>query len=174
MNVRSLKRGVAVWVLVLGGPAHALHAQGSIVQVGDRVRVTGSDTGTAVVGTIIRQSADSLWLAAASGDTLPLAPTSARLERSQGMHGHALTGALIGGAVGTAATLFFLSQFCGGDTLCDGDEQVRAAAVFALPALAAGTIIGALTKSERWEPVVLVGGLAPGSPQLRLGLNLRW
>jgi hypothetical protein len=76
---------------------------------------------------------------------------------------------LVGAGVGAAITVLFLSGFCGGDTLCDGDEQVRAAAIFGIPSIAIGAGIGALIRTERWERVAITPSR---SPTLYLGLRV--
>ena len=60
-------------------------------------------------------------------------------------HPHPLTGLLIGSAVGLAATGLFLAAFCGDpDTECGADEYGRALVIIAVPAAAAGALIGSL------------------------------
>ena len=60
-------------------------------------------------------------------------------------HSHTLTGLLIGSAVGLAATSLFLAAFCGdADTECGADEYGRALLIIAVPAAAAGALIGSL------------------------------
>jgi hypothetical protein len=60
-------------------------------------------------------------------------------------HSHTLTGLLIGSALGLAATGLFLAGFCGDpDTECGADEYGRAILIIAVPAAAAGALIGSL------------------------------
>jgi hypothetical protein len=60
-------------------------------------------------------------------------------------HSHTFTGLLIGSAVGLAATGVFLAAFCGDpDTACGADEYGRALVIIAVPAAAAGALIGSL------------------------------
>jgi hypothetical protein len=60
-------------------------------------------------------------------------------------HSHTFTGLLIGSAVGLAATGLFLAAFCGdADTECGADEYGRAFVIIAVPAAAAGALIGSL------------------------------
>jgi hypothetical protein len=140
---------------------------------GDRIRATpGAKFGDLVIGQFVRSTPDSIWLrpqelrqpiALALGHGL-------RIDRSLGRHSRVGTGALVGAGVGAAVTVLFLSGFCGGDNLCDGDEQVRAAAIFGLPSIAVGAGIGALIKTERWTPVARVtaaGGFG-------IGVMVRW
>ncbi len=60
-------------------------------------------------------------------------------------HSHTFTGLLIGSAVGLASTGLFLAAFCGDpDTECGADEYGRALVIIAVPAAAAGALIGSL------------------------------
>jgi hypothetical protein len=145
----------AVVIGVLLGLAAPLAAQEAGVTPGARLRVTLAPGADRVTGTLQRLTRDSLWLLA-DGDgerALPLAPgTTVELGR-RGTR--ALSGALVGLAVGTALTVGFLSQFCGGDNLCDGDEEVRAAVILGLPPVVLGVGIGALIRTERWMPIAV-------------------
>jgi hypothetical protein len=76
----------------------------------------------------------------------PLVPAAAEPETRT----HTLTGLLIGGLVGAAATTVFLVAFCGDpDTRCEADEVGRAALIIAVPAAAAGALIGSLIRTRR-------------------------
>lgn len=169
---QKLIRRTCIGVVALGlGSAGLASAQ----TPGDRVRVTMRAGETPLAGSFVRASADSVWIALPGrGDPVPvvLGP-GVRYERSLGRRSHALTGALVGAGVGAGLTLWFLNGFCDDpDTLCDGDEQLFAAAVFGLPSLAVGLGVGALIKSERWTPVVrAASGSGAG---LRLGVAVRW
>jgi hypothetical protein len=146
-------------VVMLIGPA-SLSAQD--LAPGSRVRVSVPGR-SPLLGTLVRMSGDSVWVRGAAGvESRPLTRTPpAVLEVSRGSRSHTLTGALVGLAVGTLVTVGFLAAFCSDrDTLCDGDEQVRAAALLGLPAVAVGTGIGALVRSERWEVAPFQLGLS--------------
>jgi hypothetical protein len=66
---------------------------------------------------------------------------------------HTLTGLLIGGLVGAAATTVFLIGFCGDpDTACQGDEVGRAILIIGVPCAAAGALIGTLIRTEEAPP----------------------
>ena len=106
---------------------------------------------------------------AREGQSIPiaLALSSVRdLEVSEGQKSRGLMGAGIGLLVGAGATAWFLSQFCGGDTVCNGDEQVRAFVIIGLPVVAIGTVVGLLTRVERWKTV-------PLGPELSMRLEQR-
>ena len=149
--------------------------QGQAAEPGERVRIIRpGNTNPLLIGTTTRSTPDTLWLTL-EGQAQPTAvPLGAaiRLERSLGRHSHTLAGALVGASVGAAITLLFLSAFCGGDTLCDGDEQVRAAAIFGLPSIALGAGIGAMIRTERWEPIS--SAVPSRTPTLQLGLRVAW
>lgn len=171
-HLASLASAGALGALLLGLPCPG---QAQDLAPGDRVRVTsrGSVT-TPLVGTFLRATSDSLWLTP-QGQAQPTGVAFAagiRLERSLGRRSHTITGALVGAGVGAGITLLFLSGFCGGDTVCDGDEQVRAAAVLGLPCVGLGAGLGALIRTERWAPLP-VGGPSP-SPILQVGLHVGW
>ncbi len=141
---------------------------------GDRIRVVPASGGAPIAGDFVRHSADSVWLQPSRrGKTISVGLGSGvRLDRSVGSRSHAGLGALVGAGVGAAVTIFFLSRFCGGDTLCDGDEQVRAAAIFGLPSVALGAGIGALIRTERWTPVP--AGSLGFRPGLQFGVQFGW
>jgi hypothetical protein len=62
---------------------------------------------------------------------------------------HAITGLLIGSAIGAVATTVFLIGFCGdADTACGSDEVGRATVVIAVPCAAAGALVGWLIRTD--------------------------
>ncbi len=173
-----MSRRLGGLLLALAGVLPAgLTAQNPPVRPGDRVRVT-RPARSPLLGRVERLTRDSLWIAREPGG--PAVGISLgerlRLERSLGRKGHALQGALVGAGTGVVATLLFLEGFCGGDNLCDGDEEVTAAAIFVSPATLAGALIGSLVRSERWSFVPVVALTPPGGPAapaaLRLGFRL--
>lgn len=171
-------RSLAVPLLALGlcgGPA--LRAQQAALPTPARVRVTASPLGTApVIATVTARHADSLVLSipARGPVTLPLAAVQ-RLDISRGTRAKTLTGAAVGFAAGTVATALFLAAFCHDpDTLCESDEYLRAFAIIALPPTAAGAIVGALVRVERWERVAPERFVRAGSgpPRFELGVRI--
>jgi hypothetical protein len=63
---------------------------------------------------------------------------------------HALTGLLIGGAVGVVAAGVFLAIFCSdADTQCGADEVGRAVVIIAVPPAVVGAVIGSLIRTKR-------------------------
>lgn len=101
-----------------------------------------------------------------------------RLDRSEGIHGHAARGAVIGAAGGLAFTIFFLSQFCDPyDSPCQGDEYVKAATIFTIPPALVGAAIGALVRTERWRRVDLSRvsvAVRPTARGMGVGLGVRF
>lgn len=166
----TLARGV-IWLLLCAAQLGSAQS----LEPGDRVRVIrqGVDR-TALIGQFVRSTPDSVWFRPlGQAETVGIELGSGiRLDQSLGRRSRAGTGALIGAGVGAAVTILFLSGFCGGDTLCDGDEQLRAAAIFGLPGLALGAGIGALIRAERWAPVSPV--TLRSAPRLQLGIQLGW
>lgn len=165
-------RAACLGVLLLAGFPRAGTAQS--LRPGERIRVVRREPpGTTIVGRFLRSSGDSLWLETPGRSEVVVAlGPGARLDRSQGTRSRAGLGALIGAGVGAATTVTFLTAFCGGDNRCDGDEQVRAVAIFGLPAVALGAGIGALVRVERWVPVA--PWLGKAEARLQLGLRVAW
>ena len=162
-------------VVLLGLLAPPLASQNPPLVPGSRLRVSRPQQ-LALVGTAVRWTPDSLWIAL-PGQTLPTAVPllGNKFEVSRGRRSRVVPGALIGLAVGAAVTTGFLAGFCGGDTLCDGDEQVRAAAIFGLPSVALGAGIGLLVRRESWKAVdSSTFERGPGSGRLMVGATLRW
>src|ERR1041384_3052642 len=156
----DLRRPLAALVLAaMAAPAQAQSSSAQSVQPGDRIRVTRGD-----------RLGDPLIRRLRAPVSMPLGP-GVRLDRSLGRKSHIVTGALVGAGVGAAATAFFLSVFCGGDTVCDGDEQLRAAAIIGLPCLAVGAGIGAMITVERSAP--LPSGVEAAA-RIRVGVQVDW
>jgi hypothetical protein len=97
------------------------------------------------------------------------------VELSLGEKSKVVTGAAIGFGVGATASLLFLAGFCGGDTVCGGDEWLRAFAIIALPPTLVGAGIGLLIRTERWREVELAPQAALRrlrAPRWQVGLSL--
>jgi hypothetical protein len=173
--VRLTRPFLQLWIpALLASPSADLLAQAAPPPIGARVRVTAPPLSRdPIVGRLVRVEHDTLWIDTGSGRPVTAIPGAAslRLEQSRGRRSYALVGGLIGAGVGAGLTLLFLDGFCGGDNLCDGDEEVRAALVFGVPAAAAGTLVGALIHRERWEVVPVV--MAPDRRAPAFGLRLR-
>lgn len=140
-------------------PRTPVHAQGSTVQPGTRVRVQppcgATDTGRpcrTVVGRLLAPTGDSLLIEDAHGVTRKIdLATGSRVERSVGYRRHTLLGLGLGSLVGLGAGALLYS----GCTTGGEDDWLCGFYYFAtVPAGAAlGTVVGALTRTERWEAV---------------------
>lgn len=136
-----------------------VHAQGSAVAPGTRVRVqprcTGTDAGRpcrAVVGRLLAPIGDGLLVEDAHGVTrrIDLA-TGSRVERSAGYRRHTLLGLGLGSLVGLGAGALLYS---GCTTGGEDDGFCGFYYLATVPGGAAlGTVVGALTRTERWEAV---------------------
>lgn len=151
-------------LLALLLPRAPLHSQGSAVQPGSRVRVQPSCAATdaerpcrPVVGRLLPPTGDGLpgdqlLIEDADGVTRRIdLPTGSRLERSAGYRRHTLLGLGLGSLVGLGMGAVLVSGCRRGgsdDELCGLDY------LYTVPAGAAlGTLVGALTRTERWEAV---------------------
>jgi len=165
--------------LLLAAPGTLTAQQADDLIPGARVRVTvPRDSRDPYVGTLDRLSSDSLTLRIESRApvlTLPLTRVR-RIEVSAGETSKVVTGGAIGFGVGATASLLFLAGFCSDpDTLCGGDEWLRAFAFIALPSTLVGAGIGLLIRTERWREVELAPPAALHSlraPRWHIGLSL--
>ncbi len=129
------------------------------VDSGSRIRITvNKPSKHFFIGTLVSADADSLRFADSSGvSAIPIASVD-RLERSRGRRSNAGRGALIGGLIGAGAGLVLglAASAEEGGWYEVGAEDVAVATVF-LGAIAGsvGALIGAASKGERWEPVIL-------------------
>lgn len=157
--------------------AEALVAQSPRDLTGATVRLR-SPHQAPLVGTVLAQRVDSIVIRARGGaDRTVALATFTRVDSLLPGGNHAVKGAAIGGGLGVLAAIGFLSGFCGGDNLCDGDEEVRAFAIFALPPAALGALIGAAIKRERWAPIgagLRSVTIQPTPGGVAVGLWLRW
>ncbi len=156
----------------------ALRAQGGDpLPIPARVRVLAPPlVRVPVVATITARRPDSLLLDIPAQGPLSIPLVSVqRVEISRGKRANTATGALVGLLVGGAATAAFLAGFCGGDTLCETDEVVRAFAIIAAPPTLVGALIGSAVRTEHWERVSpdRFGLTSAHPPELRLGLRVR-
>jgi hypothetical protein len=84
-----------------------------------------------------------------SPGSVHLAPVSHAVANSE-TRSHTLTGLLIGGLVGAAATGLFLAAFCSdADTQCGADEVGRAVLIIAVPPAVVGAVVGSLIRTKR-------------------------
>ncbi len=159
---------ILVAILAFVPLASATAQEAPPVKVGDRVRVTAPDLGLyKQAGRLEALRADTLVVAVADSTmTFPVASVT-RLELSRGQKSHGLAGALIGGLVGAAsgAILGYADGddppcresgwfACWGETRLTAKEKARAGAiVLGIVGVVVGRIVGANTKTDKWEEV---------------------
>lgn len=157
-----LTRTTAIGALVLCGPlypdvSHAASEQDEGIAPGTRIRLSASQLGAEpLVGTLLEIGPETLSLELPGGGGPQTIPRSAvtRLEVSRGRKSQAGRGALVGLAVGGAATM--LLTF--GDYSSDvhGDLNLLAiGAGLAAGGAAIGGLIGWARKAEQWEAATL-------------------
>lgn len=171
------RRAALVVALLLAAPGALEGQRPEELAPGSRVRVTAPRYfAEPYVGSLVRLTSDSITLHPESGGsalTLSLARVHS-LELSAGEKSKVVTGAAVGFGLGATASLLFLAGFCGGDTVCGGDEWLRAFAVIALPPTLVGAAIGLMIRTEQWR-VVQHPARAPQpfhTPRWQLGLSL--
>lgn len=174
----------ALLALLLGGTAwsQVLAQKPTLVQPGQRVRVHSALARTPeLIGGVQAIGPDTLVVryveggGASAATAIPLAYIS-QLEVSRGQHSRWLRGLVIGLAAG-ATTGVILGATSEGDWLFSkSDLALMGAVVMAPVGGAVGLVVGALTKSERWETVPVprpVKGVTLGpKPRAALGLRL--
>lgn len=146
-----------------------LHAQDSTLAPGTRVRVlsscdtTAAHTGCDVVkGRLLSRSGNSLLIQGADGveHRVEVSP-GVRIQQSTGYRRHTLLGLEIGSAVGLVTGAVLLADCTRGD---EDDALCGPRLVVPVPVGAVlGTLVGALSRSERWEEV----------PEPRASLQIR-
>lgn len=154
MSLRTILPLIAALSLTL-----PLQAQDSMLAPGTRVRVlpacdtTPAQAGCGVIkGQLLSRTGSELLIQDADGakHRVTFAP-GVRLQQSAGYRRHTLLGLGIGSAVGLATGAVLLADCTTGgedDALC-GPRLVVPVPLGA----AVGALIGALSRSERWEPV---------------------
>lgn len=154
MPLRSILPVVAALSLAL-----PLHAQDSTLSPGTRVRALsacdtiGVRTGCDVVkGRLVSRTGSELLIRDANGAEHRVSLSAGvQIQQSAGYRRHTLLGLGIGSAVGLATGAVLLADCTTGgedDALC-GPRLIVPVPVGA----AVGTLIGALSRSERWETV---------------------
>ncbi len=134
--------------LITSVAAPGARGEDADLAVGARVRIRTVEPGPARIGALVAQSADQLTVRLEDGE----APAAFRridvrmVEVSQGTRRHTLKG-LLAGALVWGAIAGGMAAF---DTL---DESGVGEPAFVGGLLAAGAGIGALVKTERWQPV---------------------
>lgn len=164
-----------LFLAVLAVVFFASHADAQPLPLGARARVLRTGQWP-LIGRVVDTSATGFVLDSASegGSRVFLRYDQVQgLERSAGIHHHALIGGAAGFLAGAAFTAYFLAAFCGADSPCQGDEVVKAGTIFALPPALVGAVIGGLIRRERWvavRPSRVTLRLGPG----RVGVGMRF
>ncbi|MGE0353405.1 MAG: hypothetical protein AB7I33_04155 [Gemmatimonadales bacterium] len=143
---------------LLGLPLLAAPLAGQEPTPGERVRVTPSSLGArAQAGELLWLDRDSLVLAAQGRRWTIPADMVRRLERSRGRRGHPVTGLAVGAAAGLLAGAILFSP---GGNACTGSGNYGERCLYYRAGILAGgvglgALVGALIRTERWEPVAL-------------------
>lgn len=136
-----------------------------LLQPGVRVRVSTAPASSPnwIVGTLIAVTNDRLAIRAQpdSGREIEIARTAVtRLEVSHGQRSRWLKGLGLGFLVGTGAGAVLGEVAIGEGDLAPGHRALIGAALGAPLGALTGVVIGALSKSERWQEIpVTVGGM---------------
>jgi hypothetical protein len=157
-----MSRTAMLLVILFVAQSLPLAGQARTVAEGDRVRVTLRHGAAArrLVGRITAVGRDTLFLNA-EGQTAPMAipkATIEKLEISTGQHGNAGRGALIGlgvGAIGGGIVGAADASHCNNSqSFClfsSGGEMAIVATVFGAIGTVLGAVVGAISRSDRWE-----------------------
>jgi hypothetical protein len=128
--------------------------------LGSRIRITvDKPSKHFLLGTLVSADSDSLRFTSSDTSITAISIASvSRLERSRGRRSNVGPGALIGGVIAGAAGLILGIASWGDEDsyLKVGPEEVVAVtAVLGAGGAGLGALIGATSKSERWEPVII-------------------
>ena len=167
----------ALLVVALSAIARGTVAQDTLaIEAGERVRLTLAVREDPVVGVLVAQDRDSLRVQPRP-ESSPIAFARADVtgvDASQGLHGHAGTGALVGllaGGVAGAA----LGASCQDDFLCPGAGG--GALLLGGTGLLFGALVGVFVRTERWEgvyPEDVKVGFLPLGRGAGVGVSLRF
>ncbi len=151
-----------VVALILTASADLFAQQEPPVAPGDRVRVSRLGTVPPLVSTVLAFKADTLVLDAEDRVAPLEVPLSLvkKVEVSRGQKSNAVSGALWGGLVGAAfGAILGVAAWSGSDSddfISFGPEAVAVGAgVLGGVGAGVGLLIGAATRSDRWEEVPL-------------------
>ena len=169
-------------VLLAGSVALSLAAQSAEPFPQSRIRVKQGPGSSWITGTLLRSSADSLYLMADRREVAVARDHVTRLDISRGRRSNTLGGikygAIVGAGLGTA-----LVVGCLGEEGCADDMPAAAFAFAVVLTTGLGGVVGAgvgtLMTTDRWErveasapPVSLL--VSPGPNGARLGLSARF
>lgn len=172
--MRSMLFTVAA-VLIVFVPLDAVSSQAVPVTSGDRVRITVPNALHNQTAQVVSARGDSLFLRVTPAETLAVALAGVtRLDVRTGQRRYALRGAGIGAASGVIVGAF-LGSASGDDrrswivSFTAEEKAVIYGVGLGLTGLAIGTIVGALTVSDRWTSVPL--GAVDRRSGLRVGVH---
>jgi hypothetical protein len=164
-------RPVALWIITaLSFPLGLAGQSSTSDDVGVKVRLRTKPLAPWVVGVVVAESEDSLYLALARDSSRAVIARSgiSELQESWGAHGNAGRGALIGLFVGAMAGGFI--GYAQGDdppgilSFSAGDKAVLGALLGGGGGALVGVIIGASSRTDTWVNVPATGprvSLAP-------------
>ncbi len=162
--------------LVLTASIDLFAQQEPPVAPGDRVRVTAwSVVPGRPVGTIVSLGADTCVVALegrAEPLMLPLASVT-RLEVSRGQRSNVGKGALTGGLIGTALGLLVGGYVSTDPEFFGEDAFAKTVAVLGGVGAGVGLLIGAMSRSDRWQEVPLDRLRVSTVPHRNGGLAIR-
>lgn len=157
-------RAVVLAALFAALPQHLCGQHSTPLAAGDRARVTARQGATAqhFVGRVSEVGRDTILLDLEGDGSRATIPRSTieKVEISRGRHGNVGKGALIGlgiGTIGGGILGAVDASHCDTDTsfclFSPGGEMAVSAFVFGVLGTAGGAVIGAFTRSDRWETV---------------------
>lgn len=170
--MRSIGTAVSMLLAVFAGASTA-YAADYRLQPGARVRVHLADQASPSRAILVRASDDEIVYQTDDGATNTVAAKALQsLEVSSGTRSHMGTGALIGGAAGLA--LGVAAVLAAEDDPWfepTGGEAAAAILVTTGAGALAGTLVGAMIRTEHWTQVgPSSGGSARTGPTLQVGL----
>jgi hypothetical protein len=147
----------AGFVISLGTVTATAQAAGdSLLQIGDRIRITTARSSLAIKGTLVAADDTALTVAREGRDTTErkfARSEIATLEVARGKKSHWVAGSLVGllgGVALTAAYCVHPSPF-GGE--CSSGDYVAVGALFGGIGAASGALVGLLIRTDRWTAV---------------------
>lgn len=172
INTKVLSVAIVLLAPVL--VASPCTAQDTVVPLpGTRLRVTAPTvTPKPIVGTLLETTEREVLLAVSPSDRTPI-PRAAitHVERSQGRHGHAVKGLLIGAVVGAVVLSAINAEDPEtGETAEYVWVALLGAGLGALP----GAGVGALARTERWAELPLANLRVTVAPLPGHGVGLRF
>jgi len=180
-HMRSVFLAVAAFMFIPLGAASSQAAQarsGELIRIttapnapDKRTRARSSSEAYYPAARVLSVGSDSLFLLVAPAETLAVALAGVtRLEVSTGRRRYALRGAGIGALIGVTSGA--VAGYASGDDrgwccFSAGEKAVVYGVGLGISGLVIGSVVGALTVSDRWISVPL--GAAVATPSLQMG-----